>query len=110
MRDPCSVRAVRIIAALVLLLVLVLTGCSFVGIHYPDGPASRPARCLTMLPIADTIAATAAIGAGGARYAFETRTSPVPLAMVVVGAWATASAIYGYREDARCRSDLASAR
>ena len=107
MRAPCSVRVVRIIAA----LVLVLTSCSFVGIHYPDErPATRPTRCLTMLPIADTIAATAALGAGGARYAIETRTSPFPLAMVVVGAWATASAIYGYREEARCRSDLASAR
>jgi hypothetical protein len=93
------------------MFVLALAGCSFVGIHYPDAhPASDQVRCLTVLPIADTVAATAALGAGGYRYAVQTRTSPFPLAMVVVGAWATASAIYGYREDARCRSELASNR
>jgi hypothetical protein len=90
---------------------LALAGCSFVGVHYPDvRPASGQVRCLTVLPIADTVAATAALSAGGYRYAVQTRTSPFPLAMVVVGAWATASAIYGHREDARCRSELASNR
>ena len=63
-------------------------------------------RCLTALPIADTIAAAAALAAGGYRHAVEPRTSPFPLAMVVAGAWATASAIYGFTEDARCRSAL----
>ena len=105
-RGRCSVRTVRFIAA----LVLALAGCSFVGIHYPNThPSTGPVRCITALPIADTVAATAAFAAGGYRYAVETRTSPFPLAMVVVGAWATASAFYGYREDVRCRSDLASA-
>jgi hypothetical protein len=116
---------------IVLVLALALAGCSFVGIHYPDnappsgpdnappsgpdnappsGPDNSPpsggVRCVTALPIADTVAATAALSAGSYRYAVETRTSPFPLAMVIVGAWATASAIYGYREDARCRSVL----
>ena len=80
---------------------LALAGCSFVGIHYPDTP--HGVRCLTALPIADTVGAAAALGAGAYRYDVETRTSPFPLSMVVVGAWATASAIYGYRENARCR-------
>lgn len=94
-----------------IVLALALAGCSFVGVHYPDAPpAAAPVRCLTALPVADTIAAAAAFGAGGYRYAVETRTSPFPLAMVIAGAWATASAIYGYREAARCRSEVASAR
>jgi hypothetical protein len=101
------VRGVRIMA----LLAFAFAGCSFVGVHYPDArPTAGPVRCITTLPIADTIGASAALAAGGYRYAVETRTSPFPLAMLAVGAWATASAIYGYREDARCRSDLASAR
>src|SRR5215470_8488598 len=99
-----------------LALIVALGGCSFVGIHYPDAwpdtrPDARPAsggvRCLTALPIADSVGAAAALGAGGYRYAVETRTSPFPLAMVVVGAWATASAIYGFTENARCHSALA---
>jgi hypothetical protein len=90
-----------------LALVLALGGCSFVGIHYPDARPATGVRCLTALPVADTVAAAAALGAGGYRYAVETRTSPFPLAMVVAGAWATASAIYGFSEDARCRSALA---
>lgn len=92
-------------------LVLALGGCSFVGIHHDTRPAARPAsggaRCLTALPIADAAGAAAALGAGGYRYAAEPRTSPFPLAMAVVGAWATASAIYGFTEDARCRAALA---
>ncbi len=91
-----------------LTLIVALGGCSFVAIHYPETrPASGGVRCLTALPIADSVAAAAALSAGGYRYAVETRTSPFPLAMVVVGAWATASAIYGFTEDARCRSTLA---
>lgn len=101
-----------------LALVVALGGCSFVGIHHPDGSDSLRAAaarggvpCLTpvsrALPIADSAGAAAALGAGGYRYAVETRTSPFPLAMVVVGAWATASAIYGFTENARCRSALA---
>lgn len=87
---------------------LVFAGCSFVGIHYPETPpATGAVRCLTALPIADSVAAAAALAGGGYRYAVETRTSPFPLAMAVVGAWATASAIYGYREDVRCRTELA---
>lgn len=99
-----------------LALVAVLGGCSFVGIHYPDRPDSPRAagahggvRCVTpqawALPIADSVAA-AALSAGGYQYTVEARTSPFPLAMVVAGAWATASAIYGFTEDARCRSAL----
>jgi hypothetical protein len=80
-------------------LALSLVGCSFVGIHYPP---DRHVHCLTPLPIADTVGAAAAFGFAGYRYAVETHTSPLPLSMVVVGAWATASAIYGYRENARC--------
>jgi len=88
---------------------LVFAGCSFVGAHYPETrPATGSVRCLTALPIADSVVAAAAFAAGGYRYADQTRTSPIPLAMVVIGAWATASAIYGYREDARCRAELAS--
>lgn len=101
-----------------LALIVALGGCSFVGIHYPDRPdslreaaARGDVRCLTSrawaLPIADSVAAAAALSAGGYQYAVETRTSPFPLAMVVVGAWATASAIYGFTEDVRCRSALA---
>src|SRR5215467_12011879 len=93
-----------------LALVLAHGGCSFVGIHDSHAPDARPmppVRCLTVLPVADAVAAAAALSAGGYRYAVETRTSPFPLAMVVVGAWATASAVYGYTEDARCRTDLA---
>lgn len=100
-----------------LALVVALGGCSFVGIHYPDRPdslreaaARGDVRCLTprawALPIADSVAAATALSAGGYQYAVETRTSPFPLAMVVAGAWATASAIYGFTEDARCRSAL----
>lgn len=83
-----------------------LGGCSFVGIHYPTARPASGVRCLTVLPIADAVGAGAALSAGGYRYAVESRTSPFPLAMVVVGAWATASAIYGFTEDARCRSAL----
>jgi predicted alternative tryptophan synthase beta-subunit len=90
-----------------LALVVALGGCSFVAIHYPEvRPPGGGVRCLTALAIADTIAAAAALTAGSYRYAVEPRTSPFPLAMVVAGAWATASAIYGYTEDARCRSAL----
>src|SRR5215467_4804351 len=92
-----------------LALVLAHSGCSFVGIHASHAPDARPVppvRCLTVLPVADAVAAAAALSAGGYRYAVETRTSPFPLAMVVVGAWATASAIYGFTENARCRSAL----
>jgi hypothetical protein len=90
-----------------LALVAALGGCSFVAIHYPETrPPGDGVRCLTALPIADTAAAAAALTAGGDRYAVEPRTSPFPLAMVVAGAWAAASAIYGFTEDARCRSSL----
>src|SRR5262252_8493808 len=84
-------------------LAFALAGCSFVGIHHADD--TPPVRCLTVLLIADSVAAATAFGAGGYRDAVETRTSPFPLSMLVVGAWATASAIYGYGEDARCRCD-----
>jgi hypothetical protein len=87
--------------------VVALAGCSFVGVHYPAARPASGVRCLTVLPIADAVGAAAALSAGGYRYAVETRTSPFPLSMVVVGAWATASAIYGFTEDARCRSALA---
>lgn len=105
MREPVACCPVHRMAAFALLF----AGCSFVGIHDPVArPATGAVRCPTALPITDSVVATAALAAGGYRYAVETRTSPFPLAMVVVGAWATASAIYGYREDARCRTELAS--
>jgi len=89
-------------------LVAGLGGCSLVAIHYPaTRPASGDVRCLTAPPIGDAAAAAAALTAGGYRYAVEPRTSPFPLAMVVAGAWATASAIYGFTENARCRAALA---
>jgi hypothetical protein len=91
-------------------LIFALAGCSFVGIHYPDAPTTERVRCLSVLPLADTLAGVASFGAGAYQYAVETTTSPFPLSMLVVGAWATASAIYGYRENARCRSELAPAR
>jgi hypothetical protein len=79
-------------AALVL-----LAGCSLVAIHDPKPPCSPAA------PLVDTALAAGVLAAGVERYNTQTQTSPWPLASVVAGAWAIASAAYGYHEIMRCR-------
>jgi hypothetical protein len=81
------------------LAALALSGCSLIAIHDPEPPA-----CHRYLPLVDTALAGVVLAAGVERYNSQTQTSPWPLASVVAGAWAIASAAYGYHEVARCES------
>jgi hypothetical protein len=87
-----------------LFAMLLCGGCSFVAIHYPDTPQPQSAcERWKLAPVFDTAAAAAALGMSARIYNDQTRTSPWPISGVVIGAWAIASATYGFFEVQRCR-------
>jgi hypothetical protein len=87
-----------------LFALLLCSACSFVAIHYPDTP-HNPSTCerWKAAPVFDTASAAAVLGMSARIYNDQTRTSPWPISGVVIGAWAIASATYGFFEVKRCR-------
>ena len=86
-------------------LLLALCACSLTAIHYREPARDVDCERLRLLPVADTVAAAGAFGIAAYQYNAQARTTPWPIGAIVAGAWAVASASYGYYETERCRAE-----